>query len=301
MFNRYIKKFMSLLLRAITILLTAYLFSTCDLINPAETIPSYLTIESIPFVSTSPIHGTNNQKIVEAWVTVDGIFIGVYDLPATVPVLVSGNVEVKIEAGIKDNGIGRLPEIYPFFEPYRVNVDLKPAETTILQPNVRYRDNLNFAFVEDFENGSRIFIDELDGNPATGVNLTTENVFEGNNSGVIKLTKENPAVEVATDFGRKFRDLQSKGVPVYLELNYKTDVQIAFGIIGHEEAIFAPSESLYEPVLFPKSTWNKVYLNLSQAVFELKTPEYQISLLAVLPPDLESGNIWLDNIKLIHF
>lgn len=292
---------MSLLLRAITILLTACLFSTCDLINPEETIPSYISIESIDFVATTSAHGTDNQKIVEAWVTVDGVFIGVYDLPATIPVLASGQVEVKIDAGIKDNGIGRLPEIYPFFEPYRVNVNLTPAETTVLEPRVSYKENLTFALIEDFEVGSKIFVDELDGNEATSVNLTTEDVFEGNASGVIQLTRDNPAIEVATDFARKYRDLQTKGVPVYLELNYKTDVEVAFGIIGHETAIFTPPERLYEPVLFPKPTWNKVYLNLSAAVFELQTPEYQIALIAVLSPDLESGRIWLDNIKLIHF
>lgn len=292
---------MSLFLRAITILLTACLLTTCDLINPEETIPSYIAIESIDFVATNPAHGTSNHKIVEAWVTVDDEFIGVYDLPATIPILTSGPVEIKVDAGIKDNGIGRLPEIYPFFEPYRVNVNLQPAETTMLQPKVSYRNNLNFALIEDFETGSNIFIDELDGDESTGVNLTTEDVFEGNASGIIRLTRENPTVEVATDFARKYRDLQSKGVPVYLELNYKTDVEVAFGIIGHEIGVFTPPERLYEPVLFPKATWNKVYLNLSAAVFELQTPEYQISLIAVLSPDLEAGNIWLDNIKLIHF
>lgn len=292
---------MSLFLRAITILLTACLLTTCDLINPEETIPSYVAIESIDFVATNPAHGTSNHKIVEAWVTVDDEFIGVYDLPATIPILTSGPVEIKVDAGIKDNGIGRLPEIYPFFEPYRVNVNLQPAETTMLQPKVSYRNNLNFALIEDFETGSNIFIDELDGDESTGVNLTTEDVFEGNASGIIRLTRENPTVEVATDFARKYRDLQSKGVPVYLELNYKTDVEVAFGIIGHEIGVFTPPERLYEPVLFPKATWNKVYLNLSAAVFELQTPEYQISLIAVLSPDLEAGNIWLDNIKLIHF
>ncbi|MEL6720166.1 MAG: hypothetical protein AAFP82_15755 [Bacteroidota bacterium] len=292
---------MSLLLRAITILLITHLFSSCDLINPEETIPSYITIESIDFVSTSPLQGTSNQKIVEAWVTVDDVFMGVYDLPATIPVLASGNVEVKVEAGIKDNGISTLPEIYPFFEPYRINVDLTPMETTVLQPTAQYRENTTFALVEDFENGSNIFIDELDGNEATKINITSEGVFEGRNSGIIRLNTENSIVEVGTDFGRKYRDLQTKGVHVYLELNYKTDVEVAFGIIGHEEAVFTPPERLYEPVLFPKASWNKVYLNLSRAVFELKTPEYQISLIATLPPGLESGNIWLDNIKLVHF
>ncbi|MEM8525441.1 MAG: hypothetical protein AAGG68_12445 [Bacteroidota bacterium] len=292
---------MRLLLRAITIPFILSLFVACELINPEERIPAYLQIESIEFKATNPAHGSGNQKIIEAWVTVDDIFIGVYDLPATIPVLASGEVEVKVEAGIKDNGIGRLPEIYPFFEPYRVSVNLQPAETILLRPTTQYKENLNFAFIEDFENGSNIFTDELDGDESTNVSLITEDAFEGRNSGIIKLTTDHPTVEVATDFSRKYRDLQTRGVQVYLELNYKNDMEMAFGIIGHEEAIFAPAEKLYEQVLFPKSSWNKVYLNLSQAIFELQTPEYQISLIATLPPNLSSGSIRLDNIKLIHF
>ncbi|MEZ4984834.1 MAG: hypothetical protein R2795_07325 [Saprospiraceae bacterium] len=85
----------------------------CDFINPEEGIPSYLFIEEFT-LTTGPAQGSNSHKITEAWVFVDDIFLGVYDLPATVPVLETGSHTVRVEAGIRDNGLGDFPNIYPF-------------------------------------------------------------------------------------------------------------------------------------------------------------------------------------------
>ncbi|MEM9886573.1 MAG: hypothetical protein AAF849_11830 [Bacteroidota bacterium] len=292
---------MRLLSRAIILLYIAFSFYSCDIINPEEAIPAYLQIDTISFISTNPSHGTSNQKITEAWVTVNDVFLGVYDLPARVPVLESGRVAVEVNAGIKDNGIGRLPEIYPFFEPYKVDVELIPAETIQLNPTTSYKEDLNFAFVEEFEVGGNLFTDDLDGNDTTSLVSSSIDVFEGNRSGLIRLTESHPVAELATDFSNKFEDLQARGVEVYLELNYKTDVEVAFGIIGHEESVFSPTEKIYEPVLFPRASWNKVYLNLSETVFVVQGEAYQIAILTALAPGQTAGNVYLDNIKLIHF
>ncbi|MEM0991934.1 MAG: hypothetical protein AAGI49_02815 [Bacteroidota bacterium] len=292
---------MNLLLRAIVISYLLSLLFACNTINPEEDIPAYLQIDTINFVATNPTYGTSNHKIVEAWVSVDGVFLGVYDLPATIPVLASGTADIRIRAGIKDNGIGRLPEIYPFFQPYDVTRELVPAEIIKLNPSVSYREDINFAFVEEFEAGDGFFIDDLDGNDSTRLVLSTVDAFEGNGSGLIQLTASNPVAELATDFNSRLKDLQTRGVEVYLEVNYRTDVEVAFGVIGHDAGIFSPIDKVYEPILFPKATWNKVYLNLSQAVFDVRGEEYQIVIFTALAPGQTTGFVQLDNMKLIHF
>ncbi|MEM1325127.1 MAG: hypothetical protein AAGI23_04185 [Bacteroidota bacterium] len=293
--------YMRLFLSGFIALCLTLQLASCELVNPEEAIPAYIQIDTIQFVNNSAARGTAQQKIVEAWVTVDDDFLGTYDLPATIPVLKSGAANVIVRPGIKDNGIGSLSEIYTFFRPFETSVTLSPTETAILQPSTSYISDINFAFVEDFESGVNWFTDDLDGDSVTVIQTTTEDVFEGNQSGVIRLTSANPIVEVATDFGRQFRDLQTKGVEVYLEMHYKTDVELAIGAIGHQEGVFTPEEKIYEPILFPKSDWNKVYLNLSQAVFTLQSVGFQITFLAGLDPGQESGDIYIDNIKLIHF
>ncbi|NJL74770.1 MAG: hypothetical protein HC892_06765 [Saprospiraceae bacterium] len=61
---------------------------SCDLINPAESIPAYLYITPFEFeIENTLRQGTGDQKITEAWVSIDGEFLGTYSLPALVPIL----------------------------------------------------------------------------------------------------------------------------------------------------------------------------------------------------------------------
>ncbi len=279
----------------------ALLFSTCDIISPESPLPSYIYVTPFQFELSNNQQGSASQKITEAWLSVDGEFLGVYDLPAKIPILKTGVVNIILEAGVKDNGISTLPEIYPFFSSFQISAALSPSKTDTIRPTISYRPTINFALIEDFEKSSQVFVEELDGNENTKVMLTTDEVFEGNQSGIIELDASNPRIAVASRLNEKFKELQDTGVQVYLEMDYKTDVELGVGLIGHYNSLSQPSERLYEPILFPKTQWNKVYLNLSEVAFVLDADEYQISFIAALPNELNLGNIWLDNIKLIHF
>src|SRR5687768_8161045 len=81
--------------------------SSCEVINPSEDIPSYIRIDSISVIDTT----TNNpvfkgsQRVTDAWIFIDGILHGVYELPATFPVLEEGTHKLTIYGGIQVNGI----------------------------------------------------------------------------------------------------------------------------------------------------------------------------------------------------
>ncbi len=278
-----------------------YLFSACNLINPEERLPAYIYLQPFDFRITNTNQGSGHQKITEAWLTVNGEFLGVYNLPSTIPILQEGNAEIRIDAGIKDNGISTLAEIYPFFLPYLSNTTLLPLQTDTFLPTTTYREGITFAFIENFEGDFHLFIDDLDGDPITKVDFDAEEAFEGRQSGRITLTSDNRVVQIASRIDQKYKGLLNKGTFVYLELTYKTDVELGIGLIGHYNDLSKPSERLFEPILLPRKDWNKVYLNLSETAFVLKADEYQVAFVAVLPPDMESGSIWLDNIKLVHF
>src|SRR5580693_7824504 len=101
------KKYFSL--KAIVIyclsILVIYLFNSCNLFDPPSAIPSYVHIDSIGFTSYYLTQGSNSHKISDAWVYVDQQLQGVYQLPATFPVLATGSHEIDIKAGIEINGI----------------------------------------------------------------------------------------------------------------------------------------------------------------------------------------------------
>jgi hypothetical protein len=69
--------------------------------NP-EQIPVYLDIQPFKINETGP---GKWQNITEAWLYVNGEFLGAYSLPAKVPVLAEGNTEIWVYPGVKENGI----------------------------------------------------------------------------------------------------------------------------------------------------------------------------------------------------
>ncbi len=281
------------------ILSLVFSLTACDLINPEEQVPAYLEINEFTLSTQAGSQGSANERITEVWVFVDGVFLGMYDLPALVPVLKAGPTEVRVEAGIRDNGIASFPDIYPFYEPYKVNLDLKANETAIINPTTTYISEAKFAFIEDFEDTRpRVFTQILKG--TTEIERTTDDVFEGSYSGRFSLTRENqPVLEIASS--AIFSGLQEDGVFVYLEVNYKADAPVVWGFVGEPDPIAGPL-GFYDPGFSAKNEWNKIYFNLSQLLFDIQLDEYQIGFQAFLTAESpDSATILLDNIKLVHF
>lgn len=294
----------------LSILLAAFCsltFQTCEIINPAEEIPAYLYITDFTLNTNPGTEGSNSEKITDVWVSygAEANFLGAYSLPALVPILASGETEIALSPGIKDNGIGSTPEIYTFYKDFKRTIDLQPGVIDTLNPTTGYIQNVKFSFIEDFEREGHIFQDDLDGNEDSKITRTTDDVFEGSYSGLIVLDTARAVIEVATT-GR-FRDLMANGVFVYLEMNYKSEVPVIWGIVGHQEGIFNEGFTAYDPGFQAKDEWNKIYFNLTQLLFDENTfDEYQITLQSILPFEngsftVDNAKIWLDNIKLVHF
>ncbi len=276
--------------------LIAIILSNCELINPVEQIPAYIEIESIDLQTNSNTQGSNSAKITEATVFAGPDLIGVFPLPARVPILASGSTEINIDAGIRDNGISASPVIYPYYDRYTTTVDLVEGEIVSIQPTVTYLDNLSFLLLEDFEDGHFIN-DDRDANTNTQIVLSEVDAFEGQ-SGVIHLDTDNPIVEVATSIS--FEDIPTTGaVAIYLELNYKTNIPFGIGVIGLD--ISGLEEVYYSHGLNTIDSWNKVYINLTEVISNSRLESYQIGFAAQLPDGTSTGTIQLDNVKLLHF
>ena len=266
--------------------------SSCSLTDPSGEIPSYIHIESFN-LTTDANQGSNSHRITDAWVGINDNLIGAYYMPSTIPVIGTGSNSIKIFAGIIENGISATREIYPFFEEYVIEVDLNQTEIDTLFPETTYSSATQFVFIEDFEFGN-IFGDDLDGNPATNMNTITTGVFEGQRSGRITLLDDFAVAVVGTTTQYP---LPKVSIPVFLELNYRCDIDFSVGlrgITGNE------SESVTKLTLTAREDWNKVYISLDEEVNFLNTALYQIFFSAEKPNSLPEANIYLDNIKLLH-
>lgn len=283
----------------------AMLWGGCDLINPTEETPAYLYVTGYEMTTNALLEGTNSHKITDVWLSVDGNFLGVYTLPALIPVLESGEHVLTLDAGIKDNGINSTPEIYPFYQSYEVTVDLQPNETDTIRPTTQYRSATKFAMLEPFETTQHQFRDVRQPAGATGIQLSALDAFEGQTSALISLDTAKQFVEIATL--NEYRDLLKTGGYVYLEVNYKSEVPVIFGVVGHlDSGGLGSSSTLYEPGFLPKEEWNKIYFNLTKMIFDGDFDSYQIIFQAFIPnennkPTLNTAKVWLDNIKLVHF
>lgn len=270
----------------------------CNIINPEEQIPSYIHLEPFTFVA-GPDDGGSTSKITEAWVYVGGDLLGAYTLPATFPVLQSGTVEVLCDPGIYDNGRKVTPELYPFYRRYTTSVTLVTGDTVTISPTTGYDPNTaDFKFIETFESSNSLTID-MDANAATFVSLVDNptEVREGTRSGVMVLNADNKVGEVAAALETS---LPRTNTPIYIEMDYRSDANFLVGLNGVNSD--GTQDRLYHDVeFFPRPEWNKLYINMTDYIqpADKEYDAYRVIILAALDADHTSGNIYLDNIKLI--
>ena len=140
--------------------LAAFL-SGCNIINPAEPVPSYIHIEKITLSTDPSVEGTSSSKITDAWVYVDGNLLGCFELPVTFPVIGEGVHTITVKGGIKVNGIAATRAPYPFFTNFVQQVTLTQKQVTAISPVVHYVSgiswtNSNAIFMDNFEGGTHL-------------------------------------------------------------------------------------------------------------------------------------------------
>ncbi len=259
-------------------------------------LPATLDIQEIELNIDPSTEGTARAQITEAWVFVDNVFLGAYDLPAQVPVLAEGPTDIRVAAGIRENGIRTTPRIYPFFTEHEETLTLLPGQTTAVRPQVGYRADARFGFIEDFEEEqSAVFTQVIDGD--TTFARVQGGAFEGAFSGRLVLTEAQPIAELASR--QVFSDLIQRSLDVFLEIHYRSDTPVVFGFVGLIDGI---PTVFYDPGFNPSASWNKIYFNLGPLLLSSDLDTYSVSLRAFLIPDsMTPAEIYVDNIKLLYF
>lgn len=256
--------------------------------------PAFVTLEG--FDLQTPGQEGVTSAISEVWAFVDDEFVGAFPLPARIPVLRTGPVELRLEAGVKQDGVSATPDIYPFYTPVIRTVELVSGQTTELgTPTIGYKPEVNFAIFEDFELAAvRGFSVQVVGD--TLLERTQEQVRSGTFSGRIYLSSEKPIVEVAST--EAFQNLLDNQQPVWMELDFLSDGAGRIGVSG-TRGVEVVRE--FGAGFRPRNEWTKIYFNLTQIIFDAELVEYRFNISTLLPDDLTEGSVYLDNIKLLHF
>lgn len=289
------------------LLLGAVLFVACD--TEEEPIPAFIKLNEFEVQATNTnVHGSVSSKISHAKVFFRDLAsgetqaLGVLALPGTYPVLLQGDYEVNMDPVIKANGNSLSAVIYPFYDRYSAVVNLVPNQDTEITPLTRYAAGAKFEFVEGFENSVHLFSDDRDENPLTFIERSDLDVFEGNFSGHVHLDTANNTF-VASSISPFTLSIAEHG-KIFMELNYKTGVPLEFGVIAVDnQGVEEPNYAFY---VFEKEDWNKIYFDLTELIATANTDRFFILMRGILP--FENGeftkleaDIWLDNVKLVHF
>jgi len=271
---------------------------SCDL--DKEPIPAYIHIK--PFivdVNTNGNQGTKEQQITDAWVSdiETGDFLGVYELPATLPIIADGNTKLIIAPGILENGIRVTPNMYSLLTEYEVEINLAPNVIDTIQPTTQYDSRVIFHYIEDFEANNNSLNEIID----TTISIETDFfedpfAFEGSSIGFV-LDEDNPKMEVATSS----MELETKGDLTVMEMHYKNEGVLQIGLLGYTNINSSPAKT-YFFALNPQSDWNKIYIDLTNQLVAhgSQIKHFRILFGTQLPAGQTTSTYLIDNIKVLE-
>jgi hypothetical protein len=303
-------KYITIITAAITVL---GFLSGC---NPKMEIPSYIWIDSVDFrITDEGTQGTASHKITDVWVTANGKGIGMYQIPARIPILESGPTRLTLLAGIMLGGVPQTRFPYPFYTPYSLpSINLKKGQIDTLLPSFTYTNLTEFDFIEDFESAGIKFKPYGTSAPMTKTsdeNLTFHFPKENNNySGIIELPYKNDS---ATVYHFEIRtvtpiELTSQNMlDCLMEINFCITHNVEIGMIVHSVSPTIPDKRIeiaklsgYDTVSTVKPVWKKVYANFTQEIGKAtEMKNFDIYIRATIN-DNEKARFLFDNIKLLH-
>lgn len=272
--------------------------------------PSFLHIESID-IETLNAEGTDSHKITDAWVSMDGIFLGVFELPCTIPILSHGLHDFAISSGIKANGISATRSIYPFYQicdlylfngqTYALSssnsIELFLDSTVSVQAITKYADDIEFLFIEDFEDAGAVLEATSISDTMMLSTMVDSLIFEGEASGVIYLDGTNDFFELISS---EFVLIPSIYNQTMLEMNYRCDNSFKLGVAVRDaqSGLINKYESIQ---INPSEDWNKIYIHMTNQInLGGSSDEFGIFLGAVKNSSQESATFYFDNIKWLH-
>ncbi len=270
-------------------------FVSCSLTDNEKPVPYFLDLKN-PVVKAPGSSNNDTHKITEVWVFSNGQIQGVFPLPAIVPLFFDGsNAEITLLAGIRNNGMNDTPAFYPFYKSIVKVIQPVANETISIPLNFEYVANAKIPVNESFET-VHCFNFVVDNNPDTNMKISSETASLGAKSGLVSLSSSLRTMEIGcsriVDKGENSRG-QS-----YIELDYKGEGEIAIGIAKTRGNVFTVDYVLFVP---GKQEWNKIYVDVTDKLSVDDYSEYRLVLGFTRTGFSLESNIYVDNIKHLHF
>lgn len=279
----------------------------CQKFDKEEQIPAFIYIDHIDLQTTST-EGSSSHGIEYVWVYVDDNPIGVFELPARVPVLQEGSHKLALYAGVRRDGIaGRLVR-NPFYQGFIIDsYEFVPGVMDTLngvnQPFVTYYPpaQMELWTDADFEVVGTFFVTD----PLSDTMMNRETnpllVFEGTGSGSIILSSAKNYFKATTNQNFQF---PLGGIPIYVEFNYKTNHQLRLGVQSHNPGgVINTDNNIISPSYDSNGNlvWKKFYADLTEVVgYAGFTTHSEIYFRMIRSPEVADPIAYIDNIKVMY-
>jgi hypothetical protein len=250
-------------------------------------------------------NGTNNEgdltssSFTDAYVIIDNKIIGFFELPIKIPILQSGELNIEIYPAIRNNGISATKKVYPFCKPHKLSKLFSPGNEISISPITTYNTEANF-WIEDFEVASSKLQTATD-YPANVLSLSSDKsvVKYGNQCAKIHLTQKD-----SIWVGKTLSNLNlPKGKDVYLEMDYKNDLNILTGVLSYSSLNgFKSNPNIQlnsQP--FSQMQWKKIYIELKEIVsYSVNATLFETYFRIELPESKSEGIVYIDNLKIVY-
>lgn len=282
----------------ILILLTAVLFSSCIKNNPT---PTWLEIKpwKIQENGTNTEGDLTSSAFTDAYVIIDNKIIGFFELPIKLPILQTGELSIEIYPAIRNNGISATKKVYPFCKAHKEKKQFGPGNEISINPITSYSTETNF-WIEDFEVASSKLQTSTD-YPANVLSLSSDNsvVKYGNQCAKIQLTQKD-----SIWVGKTLSNLNlPKGKDVYLEIDYKNELNVLTGILSYSSMNGFKSNPNIQlnAQSFDHMQWKKIYIDLKEIVsYSVNATLFEPYFRIELPESKKQGTVYLDNLKIVY-
>lgn len=283
------------MIRTLRFLACVVLVSGC---RKNETVPCYVEIPAVT-VSATDEQGGNTSKITDAWVSVNDRSLGVWELPARIPVIGTGIRTISVTPSVKRNGTFDDRLRYPYYTTWKGPVDLSAEETRTLSPVVAYETITDFWLEQFADAGNRFTVAE---NSDTTLELFTaqyhpEVLLDGTSCGGFTLDPSRDQFAMFTN-----ADFSATTGPVFVELDYSTDVELTIGFLFTAGGVprSEPWVKLVPTASEGAIRWNKVYIDVSTFFNTAGITQLDIYLGTTLPTGRTIGRVFIDNFKLLR-
>ena len=271
-----------------------YLMYGCNIINPTEPVPTYFHVDSFSF---RPNNSYNNisfsHKITSVWAYYNNSPIGVFDLPATFPVMATGNGTLELSPAVEVDGLNSQLETYPFYTIDTFNFNAQPGVVINHNPSTTYFNNLKFVTLLNQYN---IGFTQWGG--TCGMSFVKSDTLEFEPPNYCAGIFLNTAADSSIDSSNL-----SFGIPsgsAFLEFNYKCTVPFYVGLQATIAGV-VQSTPYYLSGIYANDHWNKFYLNVGDFNAQYQGTSYRVFIKAAVPAGQNSGKVILDNFQLVSF